>query len=159
MSAPYALLLDNDRRYALDLETILGGAGIHLKVAESPAQAKLLVRREKPQLLLLDLDRPPSETTRLLRDLSALEVRAPHAWVGTMITADMVRRVQSSGALGLMDRFADTVSTLCAVRALLAGDRYFPPLHTDPATPTAKAEAESRRIIKLLQIHCDQSEG
>lgn len=159
MSAPYALLIDTDRRYALDLETILGGAGIHLKVAETPAQAKLLVRGEKPQLLLLDLDRPARETTRLLHDLSQLGATAPHAWIGTMITADMVRRVQSSGALGLLDRFADTVSTLCAVRALLAGDRYYPPLHTDPATPTAKAEAESGRIIKLLQIHDEHSEG
>lgn len=159
MAAPYTLLIDSDHRFAEDLATILGGAGICLKAAATSAEALRLVKVHPPQLILIDLERPARESLRLLGDIEKLTRDVTYAWISSHLADEVIRRVRSTSAVGLIDRFSDTVTIVCAMRALLAGDRYFPSQHTNPATPTAKAEAESKRIIKLLHHFADQSEG
>ena len=87
---------------------------------------------------------------RLLGDLGALGVDAPILWISERITHENVARVRNSGHSGLLPRNADTVTAVCALRAVLNGDRYFPERYSRPSTPEAKADAESKRIIKLL---------
>lgn len=159
MADPYILLIDSDKRFAEDWETVLGGAGICLKAATNSAEAVRIVKSQHPQLIIIDLDRPTRESIRLLSDIEKLNAQIPYAWLSSLTTDEVSRRVRSTSAVGLLDRFADTVTIVCAMRALLAGDRYFPPQHTHPATPSAKAEAESKRIIKLLHTYADRSEG
>jgi DNA-binding NarL/FixJ family response regulator len=146
----YVLLVDSDPDYADDMETVLSGAGIELVVAVSPAQAVQLVKTITPRALLLNLDRPPRESMRLLSDIHARGIDPPVLWITSHLTHAGMERVRGSGGRGLLFREADTVSKVCAVRAMLNGDYYFPPIHTHPATPGAKAIAESERIIKLL---------
>ncbi len=159
MAAPYILLIDSDQRFAEDLATVLGGAGICLKAAATSGAALRLAKAHPPQLILIDLERPARESIRLLGDIERLTKGIAYAWISSHMADEVIRRVRSTGAVGIIDRFSDTVTIVCAMRALLAGDRYFPSQHTHPATPTAKAEAESKRIIKLLHTFADQSEG
>lgn len=150
MSDHYALLVDSDSYFADDLETVLSGAGIELVVAVSTAQARELVKTITPAALLLNLDAPPRESIRFLGDIRAKGIDPPVLWITSHLTQAGVERVQAAGGQGLMLRESDTVTRICAVRAVLSGDHYFPPALTNPATPGAKAIAESERIIKLL---------
>jgi two-component system response regulator EvgA len=150
MSDHYALLVDSNAEYADEMETILSGAGIELVVAATPAQALQLLKTFTPRAVLLDMDRPPRESMRLLSDIRSKAVDPPILWVTDHLTQAGINRVRDSGAQGIMVRAADTVEKVCAVRAMLSGDTYFPIVHTHPATPGAKAIAESERIIRLL---------
>ena len=132
------------------METVLSGAGIELVVATTAAQALHLVKTITPATILLDLDRPPREAIRLLGDMRARGIDPPILWITSHLTQAGMERVRASGGRGIMLRRADTVTKVCAVRAMLNGDYHFPPIHTNPATPGAKAIAESERIIKLL---------
>lgn len=153
MSDHYALLIDSDPYFADDLETVLSGAGVELVVAVSPAQALELVKTITPAALLLNLDAPPRESMRFLGDLRAKGSDPPVLWITSHLTQAGVERVRAAGGQGVLLRESDTVTRVCAVRAILNGDYYFPPVLTDPATPGAKAIAESERIIKLLHMY------
>lgn len=151
MADPYALLVIEDAKYAAELSATLSGAGIELVYGVGHAHAVEMARITPPALLLLDLDRPPRESVRLLGDLLRHGIDAPVLWLSENVNEAAIRRVQQFGAQGLMRKNSDTVTTVCAVRAVLAGETSFPPRMTHPATPDAKAEEESRRIIKLLR--------
>lgn len=150
MSDHYALLVDSDPYFAEDMETVLSGAGIELIVAVSTAQARELVKTISPATLLLNLDTPPRESMRFLGDVRAKGIDPPVLWITSHVTAAGVERVRAAGGRGVLLRQSDTVTRVCAVRAMLNGDFYFPSTLTNPATPGAKAIAESERIIKLL---------
>lgn len=150
MSNYYALLVDSNDEYADEMETVLSGAGIELVVASSPSQALHLAKSMTPNALLLDLDRPPRESMRLLNDIRQQGMDPPVLWSTNHLTKAGINRVRDSGSRGILLRNADTVEKVCAVRAVLSGDTHFPVLHTHPATSGAKAIAESERIIKLL---------
>lgn len=150
MSDHYALLVDSDPYFADDLETVLSGAGIELVVAVSTAQARELVKTITPASLLLNLDGPPREAMRFLGDIRAKGIDPPVLWITSHLTHAGVERVRAAGGRGVMLRDSDTVTRVCAVRAMLNGDYYFPPVHSNPASAGAKAIAESERIIKLL---------
>ncbi len=150
MSDYYALLVDSDLHFADELETVLSGAGIELVVAVSTAQALQLVKTITPATLMLNLDAPPRESMRFLGDVRDRGIDPPVLWITSHLTHAGVERVRAAGGRGILLRNSDTVSRVCAVRAMLSGDYYFPPVHTNPATPGAKAIAESERIIKLL---------
>lgn len=152
MSDHYALLVDSNVEYADDMEMVLSGAGIDLIVAATPSQALQLLKTITPSALLLDLDRPPRESMRLLADIHAKNIDPPVLWITSHLTQAGIDRVRNSGAQGILVRSADTVEKVCAVRAILSGDTHFPlqPLRSQPSTPGAKAIAESERIIKLL---------
>lgn len=156
MSHYYALLVDSNDEYADEMETILSGAGIELVVAASPAQALALIKTITPSALLLDLDRPPRESMRLLGDIRAKNIDPPVLWITTHLTMAGIQRVRDAGSQGIMLRGADTVERVCAVRAVLSGDTHFPVLQTFAATPSAKATAESERIIKLLHQYAQE---
>ena len=156
MSDHYALLVDSDPNFADEMETVLSGAGIELVVAVTPVQALQLVKTITPATLLLNLDRPARESIRLLSDIRARGIDPPVLWITSHLTQAGMDRVRASGGRGLLLREADTVSRVGAVRAMLNGDHYFPPVHTNPATPGAKAIAESERIIKLLHQYARQ---
>lgn len=146
----YALLVDSNVEFAEEMETVLSGAGVDLVVAASADQALQLIKTITPATILLDLDRPARESMRLLGDIRAKGIDPPILWITSHLTQAGIDRVRSSGARGIMLRESDTVTRVCAVRSMLVGDYYFPPLNTSPATPGAKAIAESERIIKLL---------
>lgn|GEM_PF-2152521 len=152
MSFPYALLVDSDQDYAIEMETVLSGAGVHLVCAASHRHALSLVEVSAPEALLLDLDRPPRESMRFLGDLREKGIQASVLWITSSVTEAAIERVVSSGAHGLLARDADTVEIVCAVRSVLGGEQYFPPAYSsDRRSGVAKrAAAESERIMKLL---------
>lgn len=150
MTDHYALLVDSDPDFAEEMETVLSGAGIELIVAITPTQAVQLVKTIVPATILLNLDRPPRESLRLLCDIRSKGIDPPVLWITSHLTQAGMERVRAAGGRGILARDSDTMSRVCAVRAMLSGDYYFPPVHTCPATPGAKAIAESERIIKLL---------
>ncbi len=156
MADPYALLVIDDAKYAADLSATLSGAGIELVYGVGHSHAVEMARISPPALLLLDLDRPARESVRLLGDLLRHGVKAPILWLTAHLNEAAVKRVRQFGAQGVLQKGADTVSTVCAVRAVLGGDSYFPSRMTNPATPGAKAEEESRRIIKLLRDYAQK---
>jgi DNA-binding NarL/FixJ family response regulator len=152
MSFPYALLIDSDQDYALEMETVLSGAGVHLVCAIGHRHALSLIEVSPPEAVLLDLDRPPRESMRLLGDIRGKGIDPKVLWITSSVTEAAIERVVASGAQGLLARNADTVEVVCAVRSVLGGEQYFPPAYsTDRGSGVAKrAAAESERIMKLL---------
>ena len=65
MNAPTApgakkiLIVDDNKVVLKAMSAMLGGRGYHVMVAESGAETIAILRKEKPDLFLLDLDFPP----------------------------------------------------------------------------------------------------
>lgn len=155
MSFPYVLLVDSDQEYALEMETVLSGGGVHLVCASTPKHAVHLAQLSPPTAILLDLDRPPRESMRLLGDLRGCGAHAKILWISSSVTEAAIERVVVSGAQGLLARDADTVEIVCAVRCILAGEQYFPPAYSNEGSSRTneRANAESERIMKLLHAY------
>jgi DNA-binding NarL/FixJ family response regulator len=159
MSFPYALLVNSDHEYAIEMETVLNGGGVHLVCASSPKHALRLTELSSPAAVLLDLDRPMRETMGLLEAIRSRGATPHVLWITSSVTEAAIERVVSSGSLGLLSRDADTVEIVCAVRSILSGEKYFPPAFSNErgSRTNERANAESERIMKLL--HSYASDG
>lgn len=145
-----ALVIEPNKDFALRLEHILEGMNIFTLVCESPERATSLLDTLEPSLVLLDLDQPPRAAVMLLGKMRDRGITSPVLWLTRSPSSDVIERVRASGAQGVLEKSSDDYTMKSAIRALLCGDMYFAPQLTSPATPGAKAIAESERLLKIL---------
>ena len=67
------LLIDDDKEFAQDMKEILGVQGYRVSTANSPPEATQLLRREKPDLVLLDIGMPMHDGRRFCTYLKRQE--------------------------------------------------------------------------------------
>ncbi len=73
MARANILLIDDDKEFAQDMKEILGVQGYRVSTANSPPEATLLLRREKPDLMLLDIGMPMHDGRRFCTTLKRQE--------------------------------------------------------------------------------------
>jgi CheY-like chemotaxis protein len=69
---PMILLVDDDPFQLKLLQSVLGGAGLQLALAESGAEALATIRKRRPDLILLDIGLPDTDGVALTRQLKAI---------------------------------------------------------------------------------------
>ncbi len=132
------------------METLLDSLGFVSIICESAERAHHLVSSIEPNLVFLDLDEPARSSLKLLAALRDRGLSAPVIWRTLSPSSEAIERVRASGAQGVLAKDSDTPTLTIGIRTVLCGDQYFTPQLTCPATPGAKAVAESQRLLKVL---------
>lgn len=150
MNRSCALIVEGSPEKADRLENVLETLGFVSIICASAERAHHLVSSIEPNLIFLDLDEPPRNSLRLLAALRDTGLDAPVIWRTLSPNSESLERVRASGAQGALAKDSDAPTLTIGIRAVLCGDLYFTPQLTCPATPAAKAVAESQRLLKVL---------
>ena len=116
------------------------------------------VREQQPHVAVIDLDlRDPSG--RHTRDgLSVLrEMRDLHPGIHLLVytgnaSPDVIRSCYREGASGYLDKLSDSENVITAVKAVAAGERFFPiqAMRPNEAAPNGNAQTEQGSLLSLL---------
>lgn len=134
------------------------GAGFELLEAGSIEGVRELLSRERVDVLMLDLSMPGMEGTLSLISLRAEFPSVPILVVSAIEEPRIVRQAMDFGASGFLFKSAPFGTIAEAVRAVLAGDLWFPEASAANLT-TSDAEVagriseltpQQRRVLVLL---------
>lgn len=116
------LVIDDDHSQAEVLAYRLGQQGFQVQAAHTLAEGRRILRRERPELLLLDLRLPDGDGLDLCREVSddAATCDLPVVVVSGMEKADVVRQVRAAGGQYYLRKPYDPNTLLVVVRHALA---------------------------------------
>lgn len=96
---PLALVIDDDYGVRTVLERFLGGRGLRVTTVSSAEEGLEIMRREEPELVLLDLKMDGMGGVQLLETMQAEGLRCSHVWaMSGLADDDEARRALSLGA-------------------------------------------------------------
>ncbi|HVV53416.1 MAG TPA: response regulator transcription factor [Polyangia bacterium] len=108
------LLVEDDERIAEVIRAVLAAAGYaHMDLATTAASAEALVRRQAPDLVLVDLGLPDRDGTDLIRALRAAEFRRPILVLTSATSDERVVAALRAGADGYL--FKDDIEVRLAI--------------------------------------------
>ncbi len=134
------------------------GEGVTVLQAESGEQClHMLDAQPDVAALLLDLRMAGVEGFAVL---DALRERHPHVAVLVISSSEDpadVRRALAAGARGYCPKSAPHTSLLAALRLVLAGEVYVPPLmlNASPPMPTEASNTLTARQLEVLHLLCE----
>ena len=107
---------------ALGLRLSLLGGFVWLAPVSDAGDLLSEVRRQKPDVVLLDIDMPGRDPLDALRELSASEPRVRVLMFSGLARADLVDRAFDAGAWGFLSKHADVETIVSAIRRVAAGE-------------------------------------
>lgn len=150
MSVPAALLFLPDQSLADHVELLLDEVPVVSVRVVSAGEASRLINEVVPDVLLLDLDRAPGETGRLLCALSPVFGSTPVIWFTHGAETAAWDRVRKTGAQGVLRKDSEPLTVVRTIVRVLQGETSYPGINTLPATPCAKGIGESERLLQML---------
>jgi DNA-binding NarL/FixJ family response regulator len=133
----------------LDVELIL------FEAADHDGAAKLAAEHLDADLLLLDLAMPGQEPYSAIRDLRNRHPTLPIVVMSATNEVDEVQRAFDSGAMGFIPKHETAQVMLSALRLVLSGGIYMPPLlmrHRPAASPNSASRLTPRQLEVLRGI-------
>ncbi|HZW01141.1 MAG TPA: response regulator transcription factor [Candidatus Deferrimicrobium sp.] len=152
------VIIDDDALLRAGLALILGGAADIVIVGEAGdgAEGIEVVRRSRPQVVLMDIRMPRLNGVEATRRLMSLQA-PPQVLVLTTFDADeYVVRALAAGASGFLLKDTPPEAIVDAVRRIAAGEQMLSPtvlsslIRQVTAGSTAEVEAEARASLKAL---------
>src|SRR5881392_4212665 len=100
------LLIDDDKTVVNMLSAVLSAAGYQVISALDPVQGFMAVRREKPQLVLLDLMMPAGGGMPLLKKMTATG-KVPVVVITSLTDGKVEAEAKAAGAAGFLKKPVD----------------------------------------------------
>lgn len=121
MSAKKIVIIDDDPDQQAGLRVRLTASGYDVASAGDAMQAIAVVRREKPDLILLDIGLPGGDGHKVLARLKSLGPIAaiPVIVLSAMEPAGNVERMRDAGAVAYFQKPADNALLLAEIRKAL----------------------------------------
>jgi DNA-binding NarL/FixJ family response regulator len=118
--------------------------------AEDAQQARALIERRRPDLLLVDYRLPDRAGTELIRDLRQEGFAAPAVLMTAHNERGLNEAVRAAGGQGTVLKTGSTDEMLGALRGVLAGGQAFDPRHP-PRDPSRGAlSPREREVLRLV---------
>lgn len=153
-SAMKVLVVDDHAVVRQGLAVLLtGGAGEEVTVLEAGnAEEALRIVQEHDDLdiALLDLMLPDSGGLALLHEIRKVRSHVPAIVISASEDPRDAQRALQSGALGYMPKSASPTTLISAIRMVLGGDLYLPPLLLQPASRGHQDVALTQRQQETL---------
>lgn len=118
--------------------------------ASTAAEAKALVRRRRPRLLLIDYRLPDRNGTDLLRDLRDDGLTAPALLMTAGAEQGLNEAAREAGAQGSVVKSGRGDELLATLRHVLGGGRPFDPRHPRRAPGHAPLTRREREVLRLV---------
>jgi DNA-binding NarL/FixJ family response regulator len=118
--------------------------------AATLAEARELVERRRPDLLLLDFNLSDGTGTELLRELRGAGVDAPAVVMTAHKAPGFNEQAREAGAQGSVLKTGNVDELLDALRTVLEGDEFFDARHPRRARGRAALSPREREVLKLV---------
>lgn len=128
-----------------------------LAVEDGPSALAVAERESDLDAVVLDLALPDMDGAAVLKALGTLRPDLPVVVLSASEDAADVRRVMAAGALGYVPKTASPQTLVAALKLVLAGEIYVPPLllqDGEPAPPTANGARLTPRQLDVLACMC-----
>jgi DNA-binding NarL/FixJ family response regulator len=126
-----------------------------LPAADGPAALAIIDRESNLDAVILDLAMPGMDGAALLQSIGARRPDLPVIVYSASEKSADVRRAMALGALGYVPKSANPQTLLSALKLVLAGELYIPPLLLDDPPAGAPASAKlTPRQIDVLACMC-----
>ncbi|HET9823573.1 MAG TPA: response regulator transcription factor [Burkholderiaceae bacterium] len=150
------LLVDDHPLILAALQTVVNGLGDDLEVlaVDSEAAAReALGGAAAFDLMLLDLELGASDGFEVLAEFRRLHPACPIVVLSTSERASDVIRAIDAGAMGFVPKRARTDTLFEALRLVMSGGIYVPPLTLDLAGAPAPAAVEGDTVPDVMRPH------
>lgn len=112
------LVIDDDKTVVATVSAVLRGAGYQVASALDPVQGFMAVRREKPQMVLLDLMMPAGGGMQLLQKLAALG-KVPVIVITALTDGKVEAEARAAGAAGFLKKPVEPESLKALIEELV----------------------------------------
>jgi two-component system, OmpR family, response regulator VanR len=112
------LIIDDDKTVVATITAVLRAAGYEVVSALDPVQGFMSVRREKPQMIILDLTMPAGGGMQLLQKLSSMG-KVPVVVITMMSDPRTEAEATAAGAAAFFKKPVDPAALKDVVEALL----------------------------------------
>jgi len=119
--APKIAVIDDDKTVVTTVTAVLRAAGYQVISALDPVQGFMAVRRENPQVVLLDLMMPAGGGMQLLQKLTAM-TKVPVIVITALTDGKVEAAAKAAGATGFLKKPLEPESLKALIEELLAGD-------------------------------------
>ena len=119
--APTILLIDDDQTIINVVSAVLRAGGYQVVTALDPVQGFMAVRREKPQLVVLDLMMPAGGGMQLLKKLAAMS-KVPIVVITSLTDGKVEAEAKAGGAAAFLKKPVDPAALKALVEELVAED-------------------------------------
>ena len=118
---PTVLIIDDDQVVSQQLVSLLRAAGYPAKSALDPVQGFMVAQRERPGLILLDINLPAGGGVRLLERLlkTTTTQLIPVVVITASVDPALEGEVRTKGAVGFIRKPIDSERLLAAMTAAL----------------------------------------
>lgn len=118
---PTVLIIDDDQVVSQQLVSLLRAAGYPAKSALDPVQGFMVAQRERPGLILLDINLPAGGGVRLLERLlkTTTTQLIPVVVITASVDPALEGEVRTKGAVGFIRKPIDAERLLAAMTAAL----------------------------------------
>jgi len=113
---PLILIADDSFIARLSLKKILKPLSVTLLEAEDGAKAMEMIRKEKPDLILLDLLMPEMDGTDILRLMKDESINIPVIVLSADIQETTINEVNSLGAIAFIHKPANPVTLINTIK-------------------------------------------
>jgi len=113
------LVVDGDKEFLAKMEKRLDGLGYRVRAAATADQALETVRKERPDVVLVDLALPGAGGPQLTASLRGLYPRMPVVAVTSNADRDLAVKAFHQGAIGVLRKPLDTTALEAALRRSL----------------------------------------
>jgi DNA-binding NarL/FixJ family response regulator len=132
--------------------------------ASSAAEGSVAVRRERPDVVLLDVRMPEKNGIEMMRELDALHELPPTILLTTFDDDEALLEGAKAGARGYLLKDIDLEQLTAAIRSVAAGETLIRPviterilrgldcLHPGSDAPAAPLESLTKRELEVLRL-------
>jgi DNA-binding NtrC family response regulator len=115
------LVIDDDKTVVTIVAAVLRAAGYQVVSALDPVQGFMAFRREKPQLVVLDIMMPAGGGMQLLEKLAAVG-KVPVIVITGLTDANVEGEAKAAGAAGFLKKPVNPQALQELIEELVAGD-------------------------------------
>jgi len=119
--ATKVLVIDDDKTVVSTVSAILRGGGYQVVSALDPVQGFMTARREKPQVVVLDLMMPAGGGMQLLQRLTAM-LKVPVIVITALTDGKVEAEAKAAGAAGFLKKPVDAEALKGMIEELVSTD-------------------------------------
>ena len=119
--APKIVLIDDDKTVVSTVSAVLRGGGYQVVSALDPVQGFMAVRREKPQVIVLDLMMPAGGGMQLLQKLTAMG-KVPVIVITALTDGKVEAEAKAAGAAGFLKKPVDPEALKALIEELVSDE-------------------------------------
>jgi DNA-binding NarL/FixJ family response regulator len=160
------VLVEDQMLVRRGIRSLLELAGDIAIVADAATadEGEAVIRREKPDVVLLDIRMPGKDGIALLHELRRLDALPPTILLTTFDDDAALLEGVKAGARGYLLKDVSLEALTAAIRSVAAGDTFIKPaiterivrglerLRGEPSTPAPTFEALTRRELEILRL-------